>query len=107
MNKEEGWFELNSVHIKCFMEEYMPGNRVYLRYVPRYVDTTFRVDTRIKRKVVTIKNEDLLEEFNGSAHPKVRVFKFWFRDFVSSDFLKEALTEDENKEEVNDDNEIF
>lgn len=108
VNKEAGWFELNSIHIKCFLEEYLPGEKVYMRYVSKYVDTTFRIESKGRRKNATIKDENLLQEFNGNVHPKVRVFRFYFRDFVASDFLKEALSEDDIEEtETTEDTEVF
>lgn len=102
VNKEDGWFEVTSVHLKCFLEEYMPGERVYVRYISKYVGTTFRMESKGRRRYIEVKNEDLLQEFNGNAHPKVQVFRFYFRDFVASDFLKGALSEEEHitKEET-------
>lgn len=102
---EAGWFEVNTLHIKCFLEEYMPGESVYTRYVPKYVQAAYRVDVRGKRKLASIENEELLKEFKGNEHPKVRVFKFYFRDFVGSDFLQ--TSEESPQDEKDMDAQIF
>lgn len=84
---EEGWFEINLIHIKCFLEEYMPGEGVFIRYLSRYVETAFRAGTAQIRRVVHIENEELLKEFKGNEYPKVKSYRFYFRDYLGDDFL--------------------
>lgn len=94
-NIEEGWFKVNALHFKVFLEEYMIGDTIFARYVPRYVSAAYRVDSAdIKRKVVNINDEDLANEFKGNIHPKVQFFKFYFKDFLDSSFLSENIEED-------------
>lgn len=100
---EEGWFELNALHIKCFMEEHMGGETCHTRYIPRYVQSTFRVNSKPERKVVVIENDELLKEFKGNSHPKVRVFRFYFRDFLGTDFLHNQTNTDSIDEDIDTD----
>lgn len=99
-DKEEGWFELNVLHFKCFIEEMRPGDIAYARYIPRFVKTSFKFEASdIKRRVVSIDNEDLVKEFRGNMKPKVTSFRFYFKDFIKQDeskFLEKEVTE--NKE---------
>ncbi len=76
-NKNEGWFELNSVHIKCFMEENNPGDLVFIRQVGGYVKRAYGI-TSAKRKVTTIENEDLIKDLK-CTRVKVSVFRFEIR----------------------------
>jgi hypothetical protein len=94
-SKEEGWFELNVLHFKCFIEENLPGETAYARIIPRWIKTVYKFNERndIRRKTVHIDNEDLIKEFKGNKVPKVNSYRFYFRDFVDNDFL-------DNKEEV-------
>lgn len=104
---DEGWFEVNILHLKCFLEEYMPGEGIYARYVPRYVETAFRIDSKGYRKVVHIDNEELLKEFRGNEYPKVRVFRFFFRDFLGDEFLLDVNSDDDEKIDESADTQIF
>ena len=95
---EEGWFKVNALHFKVFLEEYMIGDTIFARYVPRYVLAAYRVDSKdIRRKIVKINDEELAREFRGNIRPKVQVFKFYFKDFLDDTFLTE------NNEETPDD----
>lgn len=88
---KEGWFELNVIHLKCFIEENIPGETVYTKIVTRWVKTCFDISyLDIRRSVATIENDELIKEFKGNTKPKVNTYKFYFRDFISSvgdDFL--------------------
>lgn len=100
-NKEEGWFEVNIVHFKCFIEEIKPGETVYARYIPRWVSTVFNFkDKDIKRRITTIENENLAKEMNNNVKPKVNYYRFYFRDFINLDdeFMKPS--DDSAKEDT-------
>ncbi|MCX8074128.1 MAG: toprim domain-containing protein [Clostridia bacterium] len=89
-NIDEGWFEVNVIHFKCFIEEIMTGDTAFARLIPRWIKTVFKFkEGDYKRKVVTIENEDLIKEFKGNTKPKVYHYKFYFRDFIdiSNEFL--------------------
>ena len=89
---------MNALHFKVFLEEYMIGDTIFARYVPRYVLAAYRVDSKdIRRKIVKINDEELAREFRGNIRPKVQVFKFYFKDFLDDTFLTE------NNEETPDD----
>jgi hypothetical protein len=87
---KEGWFELNVLHFKCFLEENMPGEQIYSRIVPKWLKTCFNFDkSEIKRKTIRIDNEDLVREMRGVRSMKVNNYRFYIKDFVKSDFLEE------------------
>lgn len=102
---EEGWFEVNVVHLKCFIEENTPGETAYTKIVVRWLKTCYDVaHNDIRRTVINIDNEDLIREFRGNKKPKVNTYKFYFGDFIDSmgrDFLnkspKPRPVESENK----------
>ncbi|MGL5717694.1 MAG: toprim domain-containing protein [Paraclostridium sp.] len=90
-NKEEGWFEVNLIHFKCFIEESIPGDRVYTKIVSRWVKTCFNFKAKdIKRKTVHIDNDELMKELNNNRKMKVFTFRFYFKDFI--DFENEFLS---------------
>lgn len=102
-NKEEGWFEVNVVHFKCFIEEIKPGDTVYPRYILRYLNTVFNFGTKdVKRRITSIENEALQKEFNSNAKPKVNYYRFYFRDFINLDdsFMKEQKTQYKKDEDL-------
>ena len=89
-NLDEGWFKINVLHFKCFIEENMPGETIHTRYVPRFIKSTFNFkDKDYVRKSTKIDNEDLLKEFKGNMSPKVNYYTFYFKDYVESNFLKD------------------
>lgn len=95
-NKDEGWFEVNVVHFKCFIEEIKPGETVYARSIPRWVSTVFNFASKdIKRRITNIENENLAKEFNNNAKPKVNYYRFYFRDFINLDeeFMKTSASD--------------
>lgn len=85
-DKEQGWFEINVLHFKCFIEEVKPGETAYARYIPKWIKTVFKIDAcDIKRKAVHIENEDLMKEFKGNVKPKVNFYRFYFKDYINMD----------------------
>lgn len=93
-SKEEGWFEVNALHFKCFVEEMKPGETAYTRYVPRWVRAVFKFeDCDIKRKTANIENEELIKEFKGNVKPKVMSYRFYFKNFIDTD---ESFFNDDN-----------
>lgn len=103
-DKEEGWFEVNVFHLKCFIEEIRTGEVVQPRSVSRWTKTVFKfAEDDIKRRTILIENEELLKEMKGSARPKVNCFRFYFKDFINMD--KEFM---EDKKVVNtQDDQLF
>ena len=104
---KEGWFEVNILHFKCFIEESMPGDAIYTRLISKWVKTVYKVkpcDT--KRRTVIVENEELIREFKGNARPKVGSYKFYFRDFVDigTEFLE---TKKEIKKHVKLEEKLF
>lgn len=90
-NKEEGWFEVDALHFKTFIEQSKPGESVVYKFVPRWVRTVFDIPEACnKRKSVVIKNEELIREMNGSARVKIQNYRFFFSDFIDTndEFLK-------------------
>ncbi len=101
-NLEEGWFRVNTIHFKCFIEESMPGEQMHTRYIPRYVKSSYNIkDKDYKRRSTTIDNEDLIKEYKGNISPKVIYYTFYFRDFVDDDsFVRESHNEVEMNTDV-------
>lgn len=101
-DKEDGWFEVNVLHFKCFIEEIKPGETAYTRYIPRWIKTVFKVEPcDIKRKSVHVENEELMKEFKGNTKPKVNVYRFYFKDFINMEesFFAENEEHDSKKEQ--------
>jgi hypothetical protein len=93
-NKEEGWFEINVIHFKCFLEEHLPGETAYTRIIPRWIKTCFKfAEKDSNRKITKIENEELAKEFKGNTKPKVIHYKFYFRDFLENNFLNPKSSE--------------
>jgi hypothetical protein len=74
-NKEENWFELDTIHLKCFMEENNPGDVVYIRQVAGYVKRVYGIGPN-RRKITVLENEDLISELKCGTRPKVSVYRF-------------------------------
>lgn len=99
-SKEEGWFELNVIHFKCFLEENMPGDKIYTRHIPKWLRICFNFDkSEIKRKTVHLENDELVREMQGLHTTKVNAYRFYLRDFVKSEFLEEKAPVIDNTEE--------
>ncbi|MDF2841787.1 MAG: primase-like protein [Herbinix sp.] len=82
---EEGWFDVNVIHLKCFVEEHQPGETAHTKIVVRWLKTCFDIPYKdIKRSIANIENEDLIREFKGNAKPKINTYRFYFRDFIDS-----------------------
>jgi hypothetical protein len=82
-NLKEGWFEVNMVHLKCFMEECSPGEIAYTRTINKLVKScfNFRLDDVARKPINITGSDDLTREWNGNTRPKVYHYKFWFKDF--------------------------
>lgn len=105
-NKEEGWFEINIVHFKCFIEERKPGETAYVRYLTKWIKTAFKMEqSDIKRRSVHIQNEDLLKEFKGNERPKVNFYRFYFKDFINMD--DDFMNPSSKKESIKKDMPLF
>jgi DNA primase len=74
-NKDEGWFELNTIHFKVFMEESHPGDLVYTRQIPGYLKRVFNINSPYKRKIATLENEELIRELK-CMKTKVYAYRF-------------------------------
>jgi len=81
-NEKEGWFDINLIHLKCFIEEHMTGERIYPRNVTKWVQLAFNTPPPV-RKVIQLKNDDLIKENNGNEHPRVNFYRFYIKDFVN------------------------
>lgn len=102
-NKDEGWFIVNVMHFKCFLEEHLPGETAYARMIPRWIKTVFKFEKEdIRRRTVNIENEELIKEFKGNAKPKVNHYKFYFRDFI--DELSDSFLNPEKAKNLKLDN---
>lgn len=111
-NKEEGWFELDLIHLKCFLEEHMPGEAIHTKIVSRWIKTCYNIDySDIGRTVALIENEELIKEFKGNTRPKILKYRFYFRDFIDSigsDFLENKASIETNREKpVGKKNKLF
>lgn len=86
--KEEEAFELNTLHFKTFIEESDPGVRTYPRIIIRWLKTCFDfAEEDVSRRMVTITNEELIKELNGSKKAKMNFYKFHIKDILKSEFL--------------------
>ena len=82
-SKDEGWFEVSTLHFKCFVEENTPGETAYTKYIARWIKTCYNIDHKdITRRTVTVENEDMVKEFKGNDNPIVNCYRFYFRDFI-------------------------
>jgi hypothetical protein len=100
-NSDEGWFEVNVIHFKCFIEETMAGDTAFTRLIPRWIKTVFKIKQGDgKRRIAVVENEELIKEFKGNTKPKVNYYRFYFRDFidVGPEFLEGKKSETEIKE---------
>lgn len=89
-NNEEGWFEVNTVHLKCFMQQQSPQEAFYVRNIPRYLEAILRITTehpvRYRRALTKVEDEELIKELKG-AHPKVNHYRIYYKEFVESSVL--------------------
>jgi len=82
----EGYFELDALHVKTFMEEVMAGEKIETRNVSTWIRRVSLVDmnNRKKRTTVPIEDESLMREYNGNTRIKVVVHKFMLTDFFDT-----------------------
>lgn len=102
---DEGWFEINIAHFKCFIEENMPGETAYTRTIHKWVKSAFNLEMDdIKRKTITVENEELLKEFKGNHKPKVYHYRFRFKNFVDNknNFLDNNKSKQVAKQTISD-----
>jgi len=90
---EEGWFEIDAVHIKTFMEEVI-GRKVDNRNINTWVRRVAPVDmySRKRRTTVSLEDPALVEEYNGNTRLKVHVYKFYLVDFFPEADVAEFIT---------------
>lgn len=87
-NIDEGWFRLNVLHFKVFLEEHLPGETMTSRNIIRTLKTCFDIKGKdAERRDTKIENEALSKEFGGNTSAKVYYYKFYFRDFGFADYL--------------------
>ncbi|MEG0728265.1 MAG: toprim domain-containing protein [Anaerovoracaceae bacterium] len=105
---DDGWFEVNVLHLKCFVEESMPGENVPTRFIPRWLKTVYKMKKGDSyRRTVLIENDDLMKEYRGTAKPKVTHYKFYFRDFVSLDDFIDGKPKDDISDYTKSEVELF
>lgn len=90
---DEGWFELDVVHIKTFMEEVIGGVNIDSRQINTFVRRVSPRDmyTRKRRTTVSIDDDALIREYNGNTRLKVNVYKYYLIDFFPEDEVVAAL----------------
>ncbi len=90
---EEGWFEIDVVHIKTFMEE-VTSRKVDSRQINTWVRRVSPVNmyTRKRRTTIPLEDPALIEEYNGNTRLKVHVYKFYLTDFFPEDEVAKAIT---------------
>lgn len=88
-NAEQGWFKINALHFKTFVEEYLPGEVMSTRNLTRIIKTCYDLrGADIERKSTKIENEALSKELLGHSTSKVYYYRFFINDFVTQDFLE-------------------
>ena len=106
-NEEEGWFEVNVLHLKCFIEEHLPGESVNSRNVAKWVRSVFPIDPEnVKRRIASFDNEDLVKEFKGNRKVRVNYFRFYIDDILYSNNLI-SKEQDKQDNELNLDDRLF
>jgi hypothetical protein len=91
VTEDEGWFELETVHIKTFMEEVI-GGQVNGRMINTWIRRISPDDiyTRKRRTTVSIEDEALVKEYNGNTRLKVNVYRFYLTDFLTEEDVAHA-----------------
>lgn len=85
-NKEEGWFEINTAHFKCFVET-ETTETAHVRYIGRTIKSVYDLPSEmITRKTIKLTSDEMIKDWKMSK-PRVSVYRFFFKDFVCSDFL--------------------
>lgn len=93
INYEEGWFELDVVHIKTFMEEVVGGSFVDGRQVNTFVRRTSpnNMYNRKRRSTISLTDESLIREYGGNTRLKVNIYKYYLTDFFPDAVVAEAM----------------
>jgi hypothetical protein len=99
---EEGWFEIDTLHIKTFMEEVINGEKLDGRQINTWIRRVgpSNMYTRKRRSTVSIEDEALIQEYNGNTRLKVNIYKFYLVDFFPEDIVAEAITRKLNEAEL-------
>lgn len=96
-NLEEGWFRVDIVHFKCFLEQELPGEQVFTRNISKWLNNIFNIgqmgDVKMTRVVASLTDNDLIKEWRGSIKPKVNAYTFKFANYLKD---KEIVLEDNN-----------
>ena len=96
-NLEEGWFRVDIVHFKCFLEQELPGEQVFTRNISKWLNNIFNIgqmgDVKMTRVVASLTDNDLIKEWRGSIKPKVNAYTFKFANYLKD---KEIVLEDSN-----------
>lgn len=93
INYEEGWFELDVIHIKTFMEEVIGGVNVDNRQINTFVRRVSPKDMyqRKRRTTVSLDDETLIKEYNGNTRQRVNVYKYYLSDFFPAEEVERAM----------------
>ena len=85
-NLEEGWFKIDIVHFKCFLEQELPGEQVYTRNISKWLNNIFNIgkmgDVKMTRVVAHLTDNDLIKEWRGAIKPKVNAYTFKFTNYL-------------------------
>lgn len=93
---EEGWFRVDAAHLRCFLEQYLPGVQIFNTHIGKWIKSLYDLDTNSQgRRVITLEDDSLIKDFNGSRKPKVSFYQFKFSDFGG---LKIQETKKESKD---------
>lgn len=94
IDEAEGWFEIDQVHIKTFMEEVI-GTQVDGKMINTWVRRVGPEDiyNRRRRTTVSIDDEALVREYNGNTRLKVNVYRLYVADFIQEDEIAAAALE--------------
>lgn len=100
-NLEEGWFRIDMVHFKCFLEQELPGEQVYPRNVSKWLNNVFNIgkvgDVKMSRTVATLTDNDLIKEWKGAIKPKVNAYTFKFANYIKDN---EIILDTEGQEDL-------
>lgn len=79
------WFELDTMHIKTFIEESLTDTKVNIKDINVWVKHVANLDLKRDRvrKTVSIEDEFLIEELRGNTRVKVYAYKFYIRNILS------------------------
>lgn len=83
LNAPSPWFEINVLHFKTFIEEFLPGEYVTSRMLTRSIKSCFDIKPAdCIRRETRIENEALSQELNGNTTTRIYYYRFYFREFI-------------------------